>query len=86
MADIIATESTNAKDLKITFEVSGDDYVLYVKESAITTMDKNDIINALKSQLECALRCSSKASFGACVARCLLDGQVCDGGVDNCSE
>lgn len=32
----------------------------------------------------CAVKCESKAGFAACVARCMLDGSVCDGGVDNC--
>ena len=37
------------------------------------------------SPLGCALCCSGKSGFGACVARCLLDGKACDGGVSNCT-
>jgi len=33
----------------------------------------------------CAAKCAPKAGYVACLARCLLDGQACDGGIDNCS-
>jgi hypothetical protein len=35
--------------------------------------------------LKCAACCAGKAGFAACVARCLVTHQACDGGVDNCS-
>lgn len=35
--------------------------------------------------LLCAAKCASKAGYAACLARCLLDGQACDGGLSNCS-
>ena len=44
---------------------------------------------ALSQQIanwQCALCCAHKAGFGACLARCLLDGQACDGGTHNCSS
>ncbi|MFI3189665.1 hypothetical protein BCS42_03405 [Crenothrix sp. D3] len=34
--------------------------------------------------IQCAARCKNKAGYLACVARCLADGRVCDGGTDNC--
>ena len=37
-------------------------------------------------KIKCATACVRKAGYGACVARCLLDGQACDGGLDNCSS
>jgi len=33
----------------------------------------------------CAKKCTSKKGFVACVARCMITGEACDGGVDNCS-
>lgn len=33
----------------------------------------------------CAALCSGKAGYAACLARCLLTGQACDGGVSNCT-
>lgn len=35
--------------------------------------------------LLCAAKCAPKAGYAACLARCLLDGQACDGGISNCS-
>ena len=32
----------------------------------------------------CATECLPKAGYVACVARCKVDGCVCDGGVNNC--
>jgi len=40
----------------------------------------------LQQQLDCGLCCLPKAGFGACVARCIVDGQACDGGTTNCSQ
>jgi hypothetical protein len=42
-------------------------------------------IEPAANYLCCAAACSGKAGFGACVARCALDGQVCDGGINNCT-
>ena len=35
--------------------------------------------------IACAAACSRKAGFAACLARCLVDGMACDGGIDNCT-
>lgn len=32
----------------------------------------------------CATECIPRAGYVACVARCKVDGCICDGGVDNC--
>jgi len=37
-----------------------------------------------KSAALCSFKCKPRAGFGGCLARCLLDGQICDGGTDNC--
>lgn len=36
-------------------------------------------------ELCCAAKCAGKAGFLACVARCELTGEACDGGINNCS-
>lgn len=36
--------------------------------------------------VKCAAACKNKAGFLACVARCMIDGKCCDGGVDNCYD
>ena len=38
-----------------------------------------------QQQLSCALCCVPKAGYGACVARCAVTGQACDGGLSNCT-
>jgi hypothetical protein len=35
--------------------------------------------------IRCAAACKNRAGFAACVARCVATGEVCDGGIDNCS-
>ncbi len=35
--------------------------------------------------IACVAACSRKAGFAACLARCLVDGMACDGGIDNCT-
>jgi hypothetical protein len=32
----------------------------------------------------CSAACESRSGFGACVARCMATGEVCDGGLNNC--
>jgi hypothetical protein len=36
-------------------------------------------------ELKCAAACARKAGTVACIARCLVTGEACDGGIDNCS-
>jgi hypothetical protein len=31
---------------------------------------------------KCAVACQTKKGFLACVTRCMIDGMICDGGVD----
>lgn len=33
----------------------------------------------------CALACKPRSGYAACLARCIALGEVCDGGVDNCT-
>jgi len=35
---------------------------------------------------KCAATCGRKAGYAACVARCLITGEACDGGLDNCER
>jgi hypothetical protein len=35
--------------------------------------------------IACASACAGKAGFAACLARCVIDGLACDGGIDNCT-
>jgi hypothetical protein len=44
-----------------------------------------DLIPGIGDGVRCAACCAGKAGFAACVARCLVTHQACDGGVDNCS-
>jgi hypothetical protein len=36
--------------------------------------------------IACAAACSRKSGFAACLARCLVTGEACDGGIDNCDR
>lgn len=36
-------------------------------------------------KIKCAAACVPRAGYAACLARCLVDGQVCDGGLHNCT-
>jgi hypothetical protein len=36
--------------------------------------------------LRAALLCSGRAGFAACVARAVATGDICDGGINNCSH
>lgn len=63
-------------DMKITFEREGE---------AVSIFVARDDLRNLADRLACIICCSRKAGFGACVARCLLDGQCCDGGISNCT-
>jgi hypothetical protein len=35
---------------------------------------------------KCAAACVRKSGYAACLARCLVTGQACDGGLDNCES
>ena len=37
-------------------------------------------------RIKCPIECYSKAGYAACVARCLVDGNACDGGLNNCKK
>jgi len=42
-------------------------------------------IPGISDGIKCAACCAGKAGFGACLARCLVTHQACDGGVSNCT-
>ena len=80
-------KATGADDFKMTFESNGEEVTRYISRSSIKTKKREDIIKALAGELACALCCSGKASFAACMARCVDgDGKCCDGGKNNCED
>ena len=58
---------------------------------ALASLDRMDAaqffggIGDWGKRAKCAGACSRKAGFVACMARCLVTGEACDGGLDNCS-
>ena len=36
--------------------------------------------------IACAAACSRKSGYAACLARCLVTGEACDGGINNCES
>jgi hypothetical protein len=34
----------------------------------------------------CAAACARKAGYAACLARCVVTGEACDGGLTNCDN
>jgi hypothetical protein len=82
MADsnIGALSRSSKDDLKITFEKDNETISVYIDPAKV----KPGSIK-IQDYIGCALCCSQKAGFAACMARCLLDGQCCDGGVRNCT-
>ncbi len=84
MADskIGALSRQSPDDLKITFEHDGEAISVYLPVQGRSASELKTISG---DYLSCALCCSQKSGFAACMARCLLDGQCCDGGVSNCN-
>lgn len=84
MADsnIGALSRTSPDDMKITFAHGGEEISVYL---SVKGKSASDLKQLSGNYLACALCCSQKSGFAACMARCLLDGQCCDGGVSNCS-
>jgi hypothetical protein len=76
----------SADDLKITFESNGEAVSLYVNLKELAGKTATEKAGALASELGCALCCSRKSGFAACLARCLYDGRCCDGGTNNCED
>jgi hypothetical protein len=73
-----ALSRSSENDLKITFEKNGESVTLYIDAQRLDKAAFTDYIS-------CALCCSQKSGFAACMARCLYDGQCCDGGLSNCN-
>ena len=74
-------------DLQITFtNPQGEAISIYVNVKDLKGTSALDKATSLASELACALCCSTKSGFAACVARCLLDGRCCDGGTHNCED
>ena len=82
MADVSILSRQSPNDMKITFEKDGEAVSIYMDPSQLTASGG---VNALADRVSCILCCSGRSGFGACVARCLVDGQCCDSGLRNCS-
>ena len=41
---------------------------------------------SLADDLGCALCCSRKTGYAACLSRCLVDGRCCNSGIDGCED
>lgn len=79
--------------MKMVYEVDGktvlvNNYDLNVLEKAMQEHDKNPIDkwNPIPREIRCAIKCKNKGGYVACLARCLLDGKACDGGINNCED
>lgn len=69
-------------DLKITFDHGEESVSVYVPTTGLAAADIKTLTG---DYISCALCCSQKSGFAACMARCLYDGQCCDGGLSNCN-
>jgi hypothetical protein len=79
---IDALSRQSPEDLKITFEHNGDAISVYLP---VAGKSDEELKMLSGNYIKCALCCSQKKGFVACMARCLYDGQCCDGGLRNCS-
>lgn len=86
MAAQVSTQSTGGKELEIVFKANGESASIFISDSDLRTLNKNSAVQIMADKIACALCCYGKAGFGACMARCLVDGQCCDGGVSNCTS
>ncbi len=77
-----ALSRQSPEDLKITFEHNGEAVSVYLP---VAGRSGEELKMLSGDYVTCALCCSQKAGFAACMARCLYDGQCCDGGLSNCS-
>ncbi len=70
-------------EFTLTFRVGSEEYSKTYSLSEIRALvDKGE--SPFARNIACALCCAKRAGSGACYARCLDDGQCCDGGTDNC--
>lgn len=75
------------EDLKITFENSkGEAASIFVNLKELKGKTAQEKAASMASELGCALCCSTKSGYVACLARCLLDGRCCDNGTNNCED
>ncbi len=78
-------EQHSANDLKVTFQKGDGESVSIYFDAEKLKGARSEILKELGDYGKCALCCYFKQGFGACLARCLVDGQCCDGGTTNCS-
>lgn len=83
MDNIGALSRTSPNDLAITFEHDGEKITVYLPVGDKTPAELKKMSG---DYIACALCCSQKGGFAACMARCLYDGKCCDGGVSNCTQ
>lgn len=83
MAGMFTLKPSTDNDLKVTFELGGQAATFYLDQKKIEG-DEQKILN----ELACALCCTKKSGYAACVAYCVISGQCCDGGIpgQNCVQ
>jgi hypothetical protein len=75
------------QDLEITFKnPKGEAVTLFVDLDELAGRTVHEKAQALASDLGCALCCSRKTGYAACLARCLVDGRCCNSGIDGCED
>lgn len=82
MARVSTDERSSENDLKITFEANGEAVTIYIDPSKMDQSFRASVM----SEFSCALCCIRKSGYAACLARCLVDNQCCDSGVENCTS
>lgn len=85
MAGNIGVAVGDKLEIILTFRAGKEEYSKTYTLSEVKAMTAGGAA-PFASELGCALCCSQKAGTAACIARCLVDGQCCDGGTQNCQQ
>ena len=64
----------------------GETVKLFVNLNELAGKTAHEKAVSLASDLGCALCCSRKTGYAACLARCLTDGRCCNSGIDGCED
>jgi hypothetical protein len=83
MGNIGALSRHSDNDLKITFDHGGETVSVYLPVGGKSAAELKTMSG---DYISCALCCSQKSGFAACMARCLYDGQCCDDGLQHCQN
>lgn len=86
----LSREGTKGAKQVIRFSVEVEGQTVFSESYDLDALEKSMASDEQNMQadwarrLKCALCCRTRMGFVACFARCLFDGQCCDGGVSNC--